>query len=223
MLSRQAAIGWTGVGVVPGGGAPPRPLPIVIHIRIATSEHRVVSPSISARASEANQVTLSVPSAGSGRGSVGPMIACQSGRRVSAQKERIQPDGNPLQSAAVEIVMVGPGACTLASRLSRYGLGPASLEPGLGARSLAESPVDPEADALGPTEQPARTSARVRNPARPRLPRRHLMAIRNFSVVPPDQCRLRTAPASASPRRMSIDSGPGSGHSGRQIRDDSIS
>jgi hypothetical protein len=54
-------------------------------------------------------VTLSVPSAGSTYGSVGPIIARQSDRRVSAQNERSQSVERKAQSPVVAIVFVEIG------------------------------------------------------------------------------------------------------------------
>jgi TRAP-type mannitol/chloroaromatic compound transport system permease large subunit len=104
--------------VGPGGGGTGFELAL-IHSRIVTSEHRVVSPSICARAIEAIQVGLEYPFGGAAKGSVGAMIACQSERRVSAQTERDQSVGRVSQSAGVAIDLVGPGDPCALSRLNR--------------------------------------------------------------------------------------------------------
>src|SRR5664279_5479896 len=105
----HAAIGWIGDGLEPGSGAPPSELPRLIHVCIDTSEHRDVSPSISARSSAAHHVGMLVPVVGSPKGSVSAMIACQVDRRVKPQTWRSQSDARGSQSLAVATVIVGPG------------------------------------------------------------------------------------------------------------------
>ena len=86
------------------------------------------------RAIEAYQVSLAAP------GSVGAAIACQSERKVSEQTDRSHADVSPLQSDAVEILMVGSGAPP-PSTASRNGRSKNGLE--LGAAVISGDGLPP--------------------------------------------------------------------------------
>ena len=88
-------------------------------------------------------MTLSVPSMGSGSGSVGPMIACQAERRVRAQNGPIQPEAGselPLGAdprRADQLIVYA--TVTVTSSCSLVGLlGP--LPPGTGGMMVVPPP-----------------------------------------------------------------------------------